>query len=184
MLLSDASEKRKMNQRSKTLSFFRVVCFQSSFPRLSRSLSFDARASPPWRRRGPGRGQGEKMGNKRKKESLELRVGKVLFFFFLFSLLNPFLFLPLRKPQAALAALERAVDREELASAKAAAGTGATTTTTTTTAASSSLEAALAAVATAEAAAGRSLSSTGIDKELAAARRALRDHQERSTKQK
>ena len=84
--------------------------------------------------------------------------------------------------QAALAALERAVDREELASsstkaaAAAAAGTG-TGTKATAAAASSSLEAALAAVAAAEAAAGRSLSSTGIDKELGAARRALRDHE-------
>jgi len=51
------------------------------------------------------------------------------------------------------------------------------TATNTTTAASSLLEAALAAVAAAEAVAGRSLSSTGIDKELSAARRALRDHE-------
>ena len=63
----------------------------------------------------------------------------------------------MKHAQAALVALERAVDKEELASsstkAAEAAGTG-TTTATTTTATASSLEAALAAVAAAEAAAG------------------------------
>jgi len=92
----------------------------------------------------------------------------------------------LKHAQAALVALERAVDKEELASsstkAAEAAGTG-TTTATTTTATASSLEAVLAAVAAAEAAAGRSLSSTGIDKELGAARRALRDHERAMQKQ-
>jgi hypothetical protein len=111
-----------------------------------------------------------------------------VFFFFTKPLFLPPLFLHffLKHSQAALVALERAVDKEELASsstkAAEAAGTG-TTTATTTTATASSLEAALAAVAAAEAAAGRSLSSTGIDKELGAARRALRDHERAMQKQ-
>lgn len=89
--------------------------------------------------------------------------------------------------QAALSALERAVEEAENASPSstatetaAAAGTAATPGTEASTAAAASLlEAALAAVAAAEAAAGRGLSSTGIDKELSAARRALRDHERR-----